>query len=99
MFLSLIFATGVVANANQATVIDLLGGPRGPTQTSAEAVERLGSPTLRQPLKGGGERLRWIKLDNSLRATMDVTTIDVDARGAVVATSHRRVNTNDPAGY
>lgn len=99
MLLSLIFATGFVASSNQAVVNDVVSEPRRPVQTSAQALAQFGTPTLRQPLRGGGERLRWIKLDNSVRATMDVTTVDVDAHGAVVATTHRRVNTNDRAGY
>lgn len=97
--LSLISATIAVASSSPAIVNAMASEPTRPIQTAIEALAQFGAPTLRHPLKGGGERLRWIELDDSVRATMDVTTVDVDAGGKVFATSRRRVNTKDPAGY
>jgi hypothetical protein len=70
-----------------------------PLKTRGEAVERYGLPTLRQPLADGGERLRWIRLHETILATMDVKTIDVDVAGRVVQASVRTVRVKDPAAY
>ncbi|MBO9559343.1 MAG: hypothetical protein J7515_12300 [Caulobacter sp.] len=67
--------------------------------TAREAVDRYGQPTLRQPLADGGERLRWIRLRETILASMDVRTVEVDAAGRVVRASQRTVAMKDPAAY
>jgi hypothetical protein len=49
--------------------------------TAAETLQRLGPPTGRYPLTGGGERLQYSRMP----AGFEVTDIDVDASGKVVS--------------
>lgn len=73
--------------------------PGAPARTLEEALRQYGQPTLRQPLLGGRERLRWIKVHDSLLASMDVTTVEVNAAGQVEKLDRRAVKTRDPAAY
>ena len=68
-------------------------------KTAREAVNRYGAPTLRQPLADGGERLRWVRLRETILALMDVRTVDVDAAGRIVRANERTVSLKDPAAY
>ncbi|MET3439458.1 hypothetical protein ABIC94_000203 [Variovorax paradoxus] len=52
-----------------------------PGTTAAETLQRLGAPTGRYPLTGGGERLQYSRMP----AGYEVTDIDVDASGKVVS--------------
>ena len=52
-----------------------------PGTTAAEALQRLGTPTGRYTLNGGGERLQYSRMP----AGFEVTDIDVDASGKVVS--------------
>ena len=52
-----------------------------PGTTAAETLQRLGPPTGRYPLTGGGERLQYSRMP----AGFEVTDIDVDAAGKVVS--------------
>jgi len=52
-----------------------------PGTTAAETLQRLGAPTGRYPLTGGGERLQYSRMP----AGFEVTDIDVDASGKVVS--------------
>ncbi len=52
-----------------------------PGTTAAETLQRLGTPTGRYPLNGGGERLQYSRMP----AGFEVTDIDVDAAGKVVS--------------
>jgi hypothetical protein len=54
-----------------------------PLKTRDEALRIFGHPSMRQPLADGGERLRWIKADQSLLARLDVVTIDINGGGDV----------------
>jgi|EndMetStandDraft_6_1072998.scaffolds.fasta_scaffold01026_2 hypothetical protein len=76
-----------------------LATPAAPARTLAEALQQYGQPTLRQPLPDGRERLRWIKVHDSLLASMDVTTIEVSAAGRIEKLDRRAVKTRDPAAY
>ena len=68
-------------------------------RTAKDAIALYGQPTLRQPAQGGGERLRWISLYETVLASMDVKTVDVDSSGHVVQASMRTVRMRDPASY
>lgn len=70
-----------------------------PLRTAHDAIALYGQPTLRQPVQGGGERLRWISLHETVLASMDVKTVDVDASGRVVQASVRTVRMKDPTSY
>lgn len=76
-----------------------LQSAQSPPKSAEEAVERYGRPTLRQPLAKGGERLRWIALRETILASMDVRTLEIDAAGRVVRASERTVRMKDPAAY
>jgi hypothetical protein len=52
-----------------------------PGTSAAETLQRLGPPTGRYPLTGGGERLQYSRMP----AGFEVTDIDVDASGKVVS--------------
>jgi hypothetical protein len=52
-----------------------------PGATVADTLQRLGAPTGRYPLTGGGERLQYSRMP----AGFEVTDIDVDAAGKVVS--------------
>lgn len=52
-----------------------------PGTTAAETLQRLGAPTGRYPLNGGGERLQYSRMP----AGYEVIDIDVDAAGKVVS--------------
>lgn len=52
-----------------------------PGATAAETLQRLGTPTGRYPLTGGGERLQYSRMP----AGFEVVDIDVDASGKVVS--------------
>ncbi|WP_240651459.1 MULTISPECIES: hypothetical protein [unclassified Variovorax] len=52
-----------------------------PGATAADTLQRLGAPTGRYPLNGGGERLQYSRMP----AGFEVTDIDVDASGKVVS--------------
>ena len=52
-----------------------------PGTTAAETLQRLGAPTGRYPLNGGGERLQYSRMP----AGFEVTYIDVYASGKVVS--------------
>ncbi|SEJ97628.1 MULTISPECIES: hypothetical protein [unclassified Variovorax] len=52
-----------------------------PGATAADTLQRLGAPTGRYPLTGGGERLQYSRMP----AGFEVTDIDVDAAGKVVS--------------
>jgi len=73
--------------------------PAAPARTLDEALQQYGQPTLRQPLPDGRERLRWIKVHDSLLASMDVTTAEVNAAGRIEKLDRRAVKTRDPAAY
>lgn len=70
-----------------------------PARTLDEALRQYGQPTLRQPLPDGRERLRWIRVHDSLLASMDVTTAEVNAAGRIEKLDRRAVKTRDPAAY
>ena len=65
---------GLAGCANDPTRIQ-------PGTTVAETLQRLGTPTGRYPLNGGGERLQYSRMP----AGFEVTDIDVDAAGKVVS--------------
>ena len=52
-----------------------------PGTSAAETLQRLGPPTGRYPLTGGGERLQYSRMP----AGFEVTDIDLDASGKVVS--------------
>ena len=52
-----------------------------PGTTAAETLQRLGAPTGRYPLNGGGERLQYSRMP----AGFEVIDIDLDASGKVVS--------------
>jgi len=52
-----------------------------PGTSAAETIQRLGAPTGRYPLTGGGERLQYSRMP----AGFEVIDIDVDAAGKVVS--------------
>jgi hypothetical protein len=52
-----------------------------PGTSAAETLQRLGEPTGRYPLNGGGERLQYSRTP----AGFEVTDIDLDAAGKVVS--------------
>jgi hypothetical protein len=52
-----------------------------PGTSAAETLQRLGPPTARYPLTGGGERLQYSRMP----AGFEVTDIDLDASGKVVS--------------
>jgi hypothetical protein len=52
-----------------------------PGTTAVETLQRLGPPTGRYPLTGGGERLQYSRMP----AGYEVTDIDVDTSGKVVS--------------
>lgn len=70
-----------------------------PLRTAQDAIALYGKPTLRQPIQGGGERLRWISLHETVLASMDVKTVDLDTSGRIVQASMRTVRMRDPASY
>lgn len=49
-----------------------------------EALARYGAPAARTPTSGGGERLRWVRPEESLLAGLYVTTVEVDRDGKVL---------------
>jgi hypothetical protein len=67
-------ALGLAGCANEPTRVQ-------PGATAAETLQRLGAPTGRYPLTGGGERLQYSRMP----AGFEVTDIDVDASGKVVS--------------
>ena len=67
-------AAGLAGCAGEPTRIE-------PGTTAAETLQRLGAPTGRYPLNGGGERLQYSRMP----AGFEVTDIDVDAAGKVVS--------------
>ena len=67
-------AAGLAGCASEPTRIQ-------PGTTAAETLQRLGAPTGRYPLNGGGERLQYSRMP----AGFEVTDIDVDAAGKVVS--------------
>ncbi|WP_447779559.1 hypothetical protein [Variovorax boronicumulans] len=52
-----------------------------PGTSAAETLQRLGAPTGRYPLNGGGERLQYSRMP----AGFEVVDIDLDASGKVVS--------------
>jgi hypothetical protein len=72
--LAVLAAAGLAGCANEPTRIQ-------PGTTAAETLQRLGAPTGRYPLNGGGERLQYSRMP----AGFEVTDIDVDAAGKVVS--------------
>lgn len=48
------------------------------------ALALYGAPAARAPTASGGERLRWVKAEESLLAGLYVTTVEVDREGKVV---------------
>jgi hypothetical protein len=82
-----------------AVAAGLLAGCAGeptriqPGTTAAETLQRLGAPTGRYPLNGGGERLQYSRMP----AGFEVTDIDVDAAGKVVSVT--QVLTEGRFGY
>lgn len=68
-------------------------------RTAQDAVALYGQPTLRQPIQDGGERLRWIVLHETVLASMEVKTVDVDASGRVIQATVRTVRMKDPTSY
>ncbi|WP_198084021.1 hypothetical protein [Variovorax sp. E3] len=67
-------ALGLAGCANEPTRVQ-------PGASAAETLQRLGAPTGRYPLNGGGERLQYSRMP----AGFEVTDIDVDAAGKVVS--------------
>ncbi|MBN8755081.1 MULTISPECIES: hypothetical protein [Variovorax] len=65
---------GLAGCANEPTRVQ-------PGASAAETLQRLGAPTGRYPLNGGGERLQYSRMP----AGFEVTDIDVDATGKVVS--------------
>ena len=61
---------GLAGCANEPTRVQ-------PGATAADTLQRLGAPTGRYPLTGGGERLQYSRMP----AGFEVTDIDVDASG------------------
>jgi hypothetical protein len=72
--LAVLAAAGLAGCASEPTRIQ-------PGTTAAETLQRLGAPTGRYPLNGGGERLQYSRMP----AGFEVTDIDVDAAGKVVS--------------
>ena len=70
-----------------AVGLGLLAGCAGeptriqPGTSAADTIQRLGAPTGRYPLTGGGERLQYSRMP----AGFEVVDIDVDASGKVVS--------------
>jgi phosphoribosylcarboxyaminoimidazole (NCAIR) mutase len=71
---ALVAAAGLAGCANEPTRTQ-------PGATAADTLQRLGAPTGRYPLTGGGERLQYSRMP----AGFEVTDIDVDAAGKVVS--------------
>lgn len=67
-------ALGLAGCANEPTRVQ-------PGASAADTLQRLGAPTGRYPLTGGGERLQYSRMP----AGFEVTDIDVDASGKVVS--------------
>lgn len=65
---------GLAGCANEPTRVQ-------PGASAADTLQRLGAPTGRYPLTGGGERLQYSRMP----AGFEVTDIDVDASGKVVS--------------
>ena len=76
-------ALGVFAVAGLGLIAGCANEPTRvqPGATAAETLQRLGAPTGRYPLTGGGERLQYSRMP----AGFEVTDIDVDASGKVVS--------------
>jgi hypothetical protein len=72
--LAVLAAAGLAGCASEPTRIQ-------PGTTAPETLQRLGAPTGRYPLNGGGERLQYSRMP----AGFEVTDIDVDAAGKVVS--------------
>jgi hypothetical protein len=72
--LAVLAAAGLAGCASEPTRIQ-------PGTTATETLQRLGAPTGRYPLNGGGERLQYSRMP----AGFEVTDIDVDAAGKVVS--------------
>lgn len=49
-----------------------------------EALVRYGAPAARTPTASGGERLRWVRAEESILAGLYVTTVEVDRDGKVL---------------
>lgn len=62
--------------------------PADAPKTRTEAIERLGPPAMRET-RAGGERLRWIQVEDSLLAGLRVTTVTVDGQGRVTSLKRR----------
>ncbi len=71
-----------------------------PAPTSRdEALARYGAPAARVATPDGGERLRWAAPRDSVLATMDLTTVEVDRQGKVMRVERRLVKMRDPAAW
>ncbi|MDZ4360648.1 MAG: hypothetical protein U1B84_30240, partial [Variovorax sp.] len=58
-----------------------------PGTSAADTLQRLGAPTGRYPLNGGGERLQYSRMP----AGFEVVDIDLDASGENTAHLHDRL--------
>lgn len=65
----------------------LADAPRTPQQ----AVKRLGQPSVRETLPGGGQRLRWVSVDASALSILRLTTLEYDASGRLTSSDSRRL--------
>lgn len=64
-----------------------------------EALARYGAPAARVATPNGGERLRWVKAEESVLAGLYVTTVEVDRQGKVMRLDRRVLRDRAPAGY
>lgn len=78
--------SGAPANAI-AQASPLVDAPRTPQQ----AVKRLGQPSVRETLPGGGQRLRWVSVDASALSILRLTTLEFDASGRLTSSDSRRL--------
>lgn len=59
--------------------------------TKDEALARFGEPAARIATPDGGERLRWVKAEESVQAGLFVTTVEVDRQGKILRLDRKTV--------
>ena len=91
------FASWTLALLSAATLA--ANGPADTPTNRAEALTRYGAPAARAPIGDGGERLRWVKAEESILSGLYVTTIEVDRDGKVVRLERSVLHPANRTGY
>lgn len=95
-------ASWTLALLSAVTLAAAAPAPNGPADTPAnrtEALSRYGAPAARAATSAGGERLRWVKAEESILSGLYVTTIEVDRDGKVVRLERSVLHPANRTGY